>query len=142
VHIFVRVWVFWPRRSRGLKIGQDKRHFLAEVHIKFFRLQHELQSKKHHWQIINLFCIYLFQIDKFINIYETFFFIVIVSSLPIKLEIYYIFAIQLFIYIIYGDRTIVGVVGFVANLLNRSTDGATVNVRKSTSEKELSFVRF
>jgi hypothetical protein len=32
-------------------------------------------------------------------------------------------------------------VGFVANLLNRSTDGATVSVRKSASEKELLFVR-
>jgi hypothetical protein len=34
------------------------------------------------------------------------------------------------IYIIYGDRTIIGFVGFVANLLNRLTDGATVSVRK------------
>jgi hypothetical protein len=24
---FVRVWVFWPRRRRGLKTGEDKRHF-------------------------------------------------------------------------------------------------------------------
>jgi hypothetical protein len=32
-------------------------------------------------------------------------------------------------------------VGFVANLLNRPTDGATVSVRKSASEKELLFVR-
>jgi hypothetical protein len=39
------------------------------------------------------------------------------------------------IYIIYGD------VGFVANLLNRPTDGATVSVRKSAAEKELLFVR-
>jgi hypothetical protein len=29
VHLFVWDWVFWPRRSRGLKIGEDKRHFLA-----------------------------------------------------------------------------------------------------------------
>jgi hypothetical protein len=47
--------------------------------------------------------------------------------LPTKLEIYYVFAIQLgtylCIYIIYGDRTIIGFVGFVANLLN------TVSVR-------------
>jgi hypothetical protein len=42
---------------------------------------------------------------------------------------------------IYGDRTIIGFVGFVANLLNRPTDGATVSVRKSASEKELLFVR-
>jgi hypothetical protein len=30
---FVRVCVFWPKRSRGLQTGEDKRHFLAEVHI-------------------------------------------------------------------------------------------------------------
>jgi hypothetical protein len=41
-----------------------------------------------------------------------------------------LFAIQLLIYIIYGDRTIMGFVGFVANLLNRLTDGA-----RSASEK-------
>jgi hypothetical protein len=58
--------------------------------------------------ITNLCCIYLFQIDK------------------------------LLIYIIYGDRTIIGFVGFV---VNRPTDGATVCVRKSASEKELLFVR-
>jgi hypothetical protein len=34
------------------------------------------------------------------------------------------------IYIIYGDRTIIGFVGFVANLLNRPIDGTTVSVRK------------
>jgi hypothetical protein len=37
----------------------------------------------------------------------------------------------LLIYIIYGSRTILGFVGFVANLLNRATDG----VRKSASKK-------
>jgi hypothetical protein len=47
----------------------------------------------------------------------------------------------LFMYLIYGDRTIIGFVGFAANLLNRPTDDATVNVRKSASEKELLFVR-
>jgi hypothetical protein len=31
-------------------------------------------------------------------------------------------------------------VGFVVNLLNRPTDGATVSVQKSASEKELLFV--
>jgi hypothetical protein len=35
----------------------------------------------------------------------------------------------------------IGFVGFVANLLNKPTDGATVSVRKSASEKELLFVR-
>jgi hypothetical protein len=33
--------------GRGLKTGEDKRHFLAEVHI---RRPHELQSKRHHWK--------------------------------------------------------------------------------------------
>jgi hypothetical protein len=37
---------------------------------------------------------------------------------------------QLLIYIIYDDKTTIGFVGFVANLLNRSTDCATVSVRK------------
>jgi hypothetical protein len=36
----------------------------------------------------------------------------------------------LHIYIIYGDRRIIGFVGVVANLLTRPTDGATVSVRK------------
>jgi hypothetical protein len=35
---FVRVWVFWPRCSRGLKTGEDKRHVLGEVHIKFLQI--------------------------------------------------------------------------------------------------------
>jgi hypothetical protein len=67
----------------------------------------------------------------------------LVISLPTKLEIYYIFAIQLevLIYIIYGGKTIIGVVGFFANLLNRPTDGATIKVQKNASEKELLFVR-
>jgi hypothetical protein len=38
-----------------------------------------------------------------------------------------LFAIQLLIYIICGDRTIIG---FLDNLLNRPTYGATVSVRK------------
>jgi hypothetical protein len=47
---FVRVRVFGPRRSRDLKTGEDKRPFLVEVHIKFFRRSHELQNKRHHWK--------------------------------------------------------------------------------------------
>jgi hypothetical protein len=43
------------------------------------------------------------------------------------------------LHLIYGNRTIIRFVGFVANLLH--TDGATVSVRKSASEKELLFVR-
>jgi hypothetical protein len=44
--------------------------------------------------------------------------------------------IQLLIYIIDGF------VSFIANLLDRATDGATVSVRKCASLKELLFVRF
>jgi hypothetical protein len=53
-----------------------------------------------------------------------------------KIEIY-LFAIHLLIYIIYGDRTIIGFVGFVANLLNKPTDGATVSVRKKVTFRPL-----
>jgi hypothetical protein len=35
----------------------------------------------------------------------------------------------------------IGFVGFVVNLLNRPTDGATVSVRKNAPENELLFVR-
>jgi hypothetical protein len=37
--------------------------------------------------------------------------------------------------------TVMEFVGFVANLVKRRTDGATVSVLKSASEKELLFVR-
>jgi hypothetical protein len=30
---------------------RDKRHFLVEVYITFFRRPHERQSKRHHWKI-------------------------------------------------------------------------------------------
>jgi hypothetical protein len=39
--------------------------------------------------------------------------------------------------LIYGDRTIIGFVGFVANLLNRPTDGAMVSVRKRITFRPL-----
>jgi hypothetical protein len=58
------------------------------------------------------------------------------------------------IYINYGDRTIIAIIicdvrrrirhlfiTFAVNLLNRPTDGATVRVRKSPSEKQLLFVQ-
>jgi hypothetical protein len=41
------------------------------------------------------------------------------------------------IYIIYGDGTIIGFVGFVANLVNRPIDGATVSVRKRVTFRPL-----
>jgi hypothetical protein len=64
----------------GRSAGEDKT--LAEVHIKFFRRPHELQSKRHHWKNYNC-------------------------------------------------------VGFVANLPNRPTDGATVSVRKRVTFRPL-----
>jgi hypothetical protein len=36
---------------------------------------------------------------------------------------------------------LLGFVGFVVNLLNRPTDGATVHSQKTASEKELLFIR-
>jgi hypothetical protein len=55
---------------------------------------------------------------------------VFVISLPTKLKnLLLLFAIYLLlIYIIYGDRTIIGFVGFVAMLLNRPTDGVRKRV--------------
>jgi hypothetical protein len=66
---------------------------------------------------------------------------VFVISLPTKLEIYYLQYNYILIYVIYHDRTVIDFVCFVANLLNKPTDGATVSVRKSASENELLFVR-
>jgi hypothetical protein len=88
-------------------------------------------------KITNLFCIYLFQIDKFINKYVLTIFVVFVIRMPTKLEIYYLQYNYVLIYIIYGGRTIVGFVGFVANLLNRPTDGARVNIRKRVTFRPL-----
>jgi hypothetical protein len=53
VHLFRPSLGFLVEARRDFKTGEDKRHFLAEVHIKFFRRPHELQNKRHH-----LFCIY------------------------------------------------------------------------------------
>jgi hypothetical protein len=64
------------------------------------------------------------------------FFVHICYQLAIKTR-HLPFAIQLLIYIIYGDRTIIGFVGFVANLLNRPPDGATVIVRKRVTFRPL-----
>jgi hypothetical protein len=66
----------------------------------------------------------------------TIYLIVFVISLPTKLQISYVQYNYLHIYIIYGF------VSFVANLLDRATDGTTVSVRKCASLKELLFVRF
>jgi hypothetical protein len=110
-----------------------KRHFLAEVDVTFFRRPHELQSKDIIGKITNLFCIYFFQIDKLII---NNFFYSICYQLASKTR-NLLFAIQLLIYIIYGGRRIIGFVGFVANLLNRATDGATVSVQKRVTFRSL-----
>jgi hypothetical protein len=121
---FVRVGVFWPRRSRGLKTGEDKRHFLAEVHINFFKRPHDKQKTigKITNNVVSTFFKY---INLLIHIND--FFIIIFYQLANKTR-NLLFSTHLLIYIIYGDRAIIG---FVANLLNRPTDGATVSVRKS-----------
>jgi hypothetical protein len=59
-----------PRPSRGLKTGEDKRHFFAEVHIKFLQERTNYKAKDMIGKITNIFCIYFFQIDKFINTYS------------------------------------------------------------------------
>jgi hypothetical protein len=43
------------------------------------------------------------------------------------------------IYIIYGDRTIIGFVGFVGNLLKRPTDGTTDQRPKKCVQKRVTF---
>jgi hypothetical protein len=47
----------------------ENRRRRAELHITFFRRPHELQNKDIIGKITNLFCIYFFQLDKFINTY-------------------------------------------------------------------------
>jgi hypothetical protein len=48
VHLFHLSLSFLAEPQPRLEISEHKRYFLAEVHIKFFRRPHELQSKKHH----------------------------------------------------------------------------------------------
>jgi hypothetical protein len=58
--------------SRGLKTDEDKWHFLAEVHIEFFRRPQELQSKRQYWRyILQIYFVSTFfkYVDKFINTY-------------------------------------------------------------------------
>jgi predicted RNA methylase len=113
--------VLWPRRSRGLKTDEDKRHFLGEVHNKFFRRPHELQSK-----FIYKFILYLPT-----NSFSVFFYQFATKTRNL------LFAIQLLFYIIYDDKTIIGFVGLVVNLLNRPTDGAAGSVRKRVTFRSL-----
>jgi hypothetical protein len=50
VHLFRSRLGFPAEAQPRLETGEDKKHFLAEVHMKFFRRPHELQSKRHHWK--------------------------------------------------------------------------------------------
>jgi hypothetical protein len=50
VHLFRSSLSFLAEAQPRLKTGDDKRHFLAEMFIKFFKRPHELQSKRHHWK--------------------------------------------------------------------------------------------
>jgi hypothetical protein len=43
---------FLAEAQPRLETGDDKRHFLAEVQIRFFRRPHELQSKRYHCVVI------------------------------------------------------------------------------------------
>jgi hypothetical protein len=50
-----------------LKTGEDKRYFLAKMHVKFFKRPHELQPKDIFGKITNLFCIYFFYSTYFLS---------------------------------------------------------------------------
>jgi hypothetical protein len=67
----------------------------------------------------------------------TIFFIVFFIRLPTKQEIYYLQYNYILLYIIYGDKTIIGFVAFVVNLPNRPINGATVSVRKRVTFRPL-----
>jgi hypothetical protein len=54
VHFFTSESEF-SGRGAAEATGEDKRHFLAVLHIKFFRRPHELQSKRHLLIHINKF---------------------------------------------------------------------------------------
>jgi hypothetical protein len=135
VHLFRSSLGFLAEAQSRHENSRGRRHFLA--HMKFLGDRTNDKTKDIIGKITNLFCIYLFQIDKFINKYVLTIFVVFVIRMPTKLEIYYLQYNYVLIYIIYGGRTIVGFVGFVANLLNRPTDGASVKIRKRVTFRPL-----
>jgi hypothetical protein len=108
---------------------------LAEVHIKILgdRTNHKAKGiiKNKYYKFI----LYL----PFSN-RETYYVLTKkMYQLPTKREIYYMQYNYVLIYIIYGDRTIIGFVGFVVNLLNRPTDGTTVQRLKKCVRKRITF---
>jgi hypothetical protein len=80
---FVRVWIFWPRRSRGLKTGEETKGTVWQKCPLNFLGDRTNYKAKDIGKITNLFCIYLFYI-------LTMFILVFVINLPTKLEIYYL----------------------------------------------------
>jgi hypothetical protein len=50
VYLFRPSLSFLAEAQPRLETSEDKRHFLADVHINFFRRPHEPQSKRHHWK--------------------------------------------------------------------------------------------
>jgi hypothetical protein len=109
VHLFRPSLSFLAEAQPRPKTGEDKRNFLTQVHIEFLGDCAKYKANK-----INLL----------LGVHINTFFNSICQSLPTKLEIYCYYLHHLF----YGDRTIIGFVGFVANLLNIPTNGATVSV--------------
>jgi hypothetical protein len=69
VHLFRLSLGFLVKAQPRLENSRGEKTLLAEVHIKFFRRPHKLQNKDIIGKITNLFCIYFFQIDTFINTY-------------------------------------------------------------------------
>jgi hypothetical protein len=69
VHLFRPSLGFLTEAQPRLKTGEDKRRFLAETHSKFFMHRTNYKAKGIIGEITNLFCIYHFQIDKFIYTY-------------------------------------------------------------------------
>jgi hypothetical protein len=86
VHLFCPSLGFLAEEQpRLLKTGEAKRHFLPEVHIKFFRLTHELLSERDHWKNYK-FIVYLLFSKIYLNLFvhSNNFFKVFFISLPTK----------------------------------------------------------
>jgi hypothetical protein len=99
VHLFRPNQGFPVQAQPRLKTDEDKRHFLAEVHIKFLRQPHELQSKT----LLEKLQIYFFKYIQLTIFYSIFY------QLANKTR-NLLFSIQLLIYLIYGDRKIIAII--------------------------------
>jgi hypothetical protein len=97
--------------------------FLTEAQPRLTnRRPHERQSKRRHWKNYK----FILQIDTSITVVHIFFY-----QLANKTRnLLHICNTITYFTFFYGDRTIIGFVGLVVNLLNRPTDGATVSIRK------------